>query len=56
MEEPETTTFHRLSVKKEHKDPFDQMLIWQAITMDLIFISNDGWLSLYESDGLRHIW
>lgn len=56
LTERETTTFHRLSVKKEHKDPFDQMLIWQAITRDLIFISKDSWLSLYESDGLRHIW
>jgi PIN domain nuclease of toxin-antitoxin system len=54
--EAETTTFYKLPVKKEHRDPFDRMLIWQAITMDLIFISNDGWLSLYEADGLRHIW
>ncbi|MDR1232614.1 MAG: hypothetical protein LBK61_14580, partial [Spirochaetaceae bacterium] len=41
MKERETITFHKLPLKGNHKDPFDRMLIWQAITNDMILLSKD---------------
>jgi PIN domain nuclease of toxin-antitoxin system len=32
LKEAETITFHELPLKGDHKDPFDRMLVWQAIT------------------------
>jgi PIN domain nuclease of toxin-antitoxin system len=42
-------TFH-------HKDPFDRMLIWQAIQNNLTFISNDEKIHKYIDSGLKVIW
>jgi len=39
-----------------HKDPFDRMLIWQAIQKNLILISKDENVSKYQSSGLKIIW
>ena len=36
-----------------HKDPFDRMLIWQAIREKVVLISNDRKLSAYEGFGLK---
>jgi PIN domain nuclease of toxin-antitoxin system len=36
-----------------HKDPFDRMLIWQAIREKLVLISKDGKISAYEEYGLK---
>ena len=36
-----------------HKDPFDRMLIWQAIREKLVLISNDSKISAYEAFGLK---
>lgn len=36
-----------------HKDPFDRMLIWQAIREKLVLISNDSKISAYEEYGLK---
>ena len=36
-----------------HKDPFDRMLIWQAIREKLVLISNDCKISAYEEYGLK---
>jgi len=30
------SSYYKLSKKNDHKDPFDRMLIWQAITNDFI--------------------
>lgn len=38
-----------------HKDPFDKMLIWQAICNKYTFISNDKTIEKYQSLGLRLI-
>ena len=35
-----------------HKDPFDRMIIWQAIRNDTIFISKDNKIPEYEKFGL----
>jgi PIN domain nuclease of toxin-antitoxin system len=36
-----------------HGDPFDRMLVWEAIQHDLILLSVDKTLASYEQDGLR---
>jgi PIN domain nuclease of toxin-antitoxin system len=56
LREYETITFHDLPLKNNHKDPFDRMLIWQAITKDMVLISKDGLLAQYKEDGLKLIW
>jgi PIN domain nuclease of toxin-antitoxin system len=56
MKENESITFHELPLKKNHSDPFDRMLIWQAITSDLTMISKDRLFEQYKEDGLRIIW
>jgi len=56
MQENETITFHELPLKKNHKDPFDRMLIWQAITKNMTMISKDESFEQYKKDGLKLIW
>ena len=56
MQEKETCTFHKLSLKDNHKDPFDRMLIWQAITKNMTLISKDTLFDQYKDDGLKIIW
>jgi PIN domain nuclease of toxin-antitoxin system len=34
-----------------HGDPFDRLLIWQAIKNDLVLLSLDGSFSAYSADG-----
>ena len=50
----ESSTYHQLK-GTYHKDPFDRMLVWQAIRHDLIFISADSQIKKYASVGLK-IW
>jgi len=38
-----------------HSDPFDHLLVWEALTNDLTFLSADKKLRAYESEGLRII-
>jgi PIN domain nuclease of toxin-antitoxin system len=56
MQEDETITFHELPLKKNHKDPFDRMLIWQAISKNMTMISKDELFKQYKEDGLKLIW
>ena len=56
MQENETITFHKLPLKEKHKDPFDRMLIWQAITKKMTIISKDELFEQYKKDGLKLIW
>jgi len=46
------STYHRLKATY-HKDPFDRMLIWQAIRSDYILISSDSIVKKYTSEGLK---
>lgn len=39
-----------------HKDPFDRMLIWQAIQQNITLISKDQNIAKYQSSGLKIIW
>jgi PIN domain nuclease of toxin-antitoxin system len=56
MKENEAITFYELPLKENHKDPFDRMLIWQAITKKMIMISKDKSFEQYKKDGLKLIW
>ncbi|SFV87011.1 hypothetical protein MNB_SUP05-SYMBIONT-4-1095 [hydrothermal vent metagenome] len=40
---------------KNHKDPFDRLLIWFCIQNNYTFISNDSKLHPYEEQGLKWI-
>jgi PIN domain nuclease of toxin-antitoxin system len=39
-----------------HFDPFDRMLIWQAISRKLTLISSDSKFERFVSDGLKLLW
>jgi len=52
LAEQDAATFHHLP-RLEHKDPFDRLLIWQAITHKLTFISQDKACSVYRKHGLK---
>ena len=56
LKEYEAITFHALPLKDDHKDPFDRMLIWQAITKGMTMISKDESFEQYKEDGLNLIW
>ena len=56
MQENEAITFHELPLKEKHKDPFDRMLLWQAITKNMTMISKDEQFEQYKKDGLKLIW
>jgi PIN domain nuclease of toxin-antitoxin system len=51
----ETATFHRLP-KVQHKDPFDRMIIWQAIQQPFVLISKDANFPEYGKFGLMVLW
>ena len=56
LQENEAISFHELPNKENHKDPFDRMLIWQAITHDIIILSKDHDFAQYQIDGLKLVW
>ena len=47
----DSSTFHFLSASY-HKDPFDRMLVWQAIRNNYTLISADEHIIKYRSEGL----
>ncbi len=51
----DAASFYRLP-RLPHKDPFDRMLIWQAIRGDLTLISKDSGFVSYQEHGLRLLW
>ena len=55
LTETEAATFYQLA-RAGHKDPFDRMIIWQAISRKLRLISNDASFSVYRESGLKIIW
>ena len=44
------------TVEKLHNDPFDRMLIHQAIENDFTLVSADQYFSGYQADGLKLLW
>lgn len=51
----DASTFYKLP-KIEHKDPFDRLIIWQAINRNAILISKDKEMKNYHKFGLRTLW
>ena len=51
----ETASFYKLP-KVKHKDPFDRMIIWQAIQQPLVLISKDANFPEYQEFGLKVLW
>jgi PIN domain nuclease of toxin-antitoxin system len=39
-----------------HQDPFDRLLIWQAMRGDFTLISKDAAFAPYQEQGLRLLW
>ena len=39
-----------------HKDPFDRMMIWQALCLNVPLVSKDPEIALYKSEGLKVVW
>lgn len=48
-------SFHRLP-RSTHKDPFDRLIVWQSIKLNIPLISKDRKLTEYMSYGLNIIW
>lgn len=46
----------QIPLKENHHDPFDRMLIQQAIRNDLVLISKDEKFQQYEENGLQLMW
>ncbi len=51
----EAISYHRLD-EASHSDPFDRMLIWQAIHRDLTVISKDADFDKFRPFGLKLVW
>ena len=51
----DAATFHHLP-RMEHKDPFDRLIIWQAISHKLTLISKDKTFAAYRKLGLKVLW
>ena len=55
LSEEDVITFYKLPGLK-HKDPFDRLIIWQAIRRDLPLISKDKIMEDYQKFGLVTLW
>jgi PIN domain nuclease of toxin-antitoxin system len=51
----EAASFHRLP-GQAHKDPFDRLLIWQAIQRKLVLVTRDRKIHRYNQFGLTCLW
>jgi PIN domain nuclease of toxin-antitoxin system len=56
MDPFESIDLHDLPLKENHRDPFDRMLICQAIARNLTLISSDKSMTGYCEDGLSLLW
>ena len=48
----ESSTFYKLDANY-HKDPFDRILIWQALKNNFTILSDDKNVKKYSSEGLK---
>ena len=49
-------SFSRLPVAPQHRDPFDRMLVWQAISLGYTLVSRDRTITANPRAGLRVLW
>lgn len=54
--DPDEAATHGSLTEDTHFDPFDRMLIWQAIQRDMILVSKDPEFEKFKADGLRLLW
>ena len=50
------STIHRLPYAPAHRDPFDRLLVWQAIRGRHTLLSKDRALAFFRPHGLRFAW
>ncbi len=46
-------TYYQLPKKSDHRDPFDRLLIWQAISNGYTLLTQDKKIAQYRVDGLK---
>lgn len=51
----ETASSHQLP-RVPHRDPFDRLLVWQAIQRQYVLITKDSALPAYTAVGLKVLW
>ena len=49
-------TFHRLPYAPDHRDPFDRLLIWQAIQRKHTLLSRDRAMPFFKAHHLNFDW
>lgn len=49
-------SFSRLPADPQHRDPFDRMLVWQAISLGYTLVSRDRKIAASPLPGLRVLW
>lgn len=50
------STYHQLPYAPNHRDPFDRLLVWQAIRRGHTLLSKDRALPFFRAHGLRFEW
>ena len=53
---PEEAVSYGTLTEDSHFDPFDRMLIWQAIRRNLTMVSRDSEFEKFVPHGLRLVW
>ena len=51
----DASTYHHLE-RSRHRDPFDRMIIWQALRRRLTLVSKDRAMEAYRAFGLDVLW
>ena len=54
--EPYEAATHGNLTEDTHFDPFDRMLIWQAISRKMVLVSGDEQFQRFKPDGLKLLW
>lgn len=49
-------TYTKLPTDPQHRDPFDRMLVWQAISLGYTLVSRDQKITNSQHTGLRVLW
>jgi PIN domain nuclease of toxin-antitoxin system len=49
------STFYKLA-RTTHKDPFDRLVMWQAIKKNVTLITKDKGIGSYRKLGLKTLW
>ncbi|MEO7660626.1 MAG: type II toxin-antitoxin system VapC family toxin [Pyrinomonadaceae bacterium] len=53
---PEDAASYGELAETSHNDPFDRMLIWQAIKREMILVSGDPEFERFDKYGLKILW